>query len=181
MKWILIVLGSLVGLLLLGAVVLFAMGTSSDANRMTNSIVIHQKPEVVWQWITQPAKQKQWVSWLVEIRGDVKDQLAVGDKSTWIMEDRNNNNERLEITGVVKSVDAPHRIEVALTAPEGFRGTNVYTLTSLPDGSTRVDADSRYEFDNAFARFMTPVICWQAKKKMLDDENHLRTLAESAQ
>ena len=45
MKWILIVLGSLVALLLLGSVVLFAMGQGADANRITTTVVIHQKPE----------------------------------------------------------------------------------------------------------------------------------------
>jgi hypothetical protein len=181
MKWILIVLGSLFGLLVLGAVVLFAMGASSDANRMTSSIVIHQKPEALWPWLYQTGKVKQWVSWVVEIREERSGEPVVGGKATWVMEDRNNGNQRMEVTGVVKAVEPARRIEIGLSAPEGFRGTNIYTLTPLPDGSTRLDTDSRFEFDNAFARFMTPVICWQAKKKLMDDQNHLRTLVESAQ
>jgi uncharacterized protein YndB with AHSA1/START domain len=86
----------------------------------------------------------------------------------------------MEITGTVKAVDPPRRIEVDMVAPEGFKGHVIYTLTPLPDGSTRFDADSRYDFENGFARFMTPVICWQAKKKMIDDETHLRTLVEAS-
>ena len=184
MKWIMIVVGSLVGLLLLGGVVLFAMGMSPDANRMTSSIVIHQKPEVVWPWIYKADKVKQWVSWLVEIReegnADGKGEPYVGGKAVWVMEDRNNNNARMEITGTVKAVDPPRRIEIAMVAPEGFRGSTTYVLTPQPDGSTRFDSDSRFEFDNGFARFMTPVICWQAKKKMIDDLAHLRALVEAS-
>jgi uncharacterized protein YndB with AHSA1/START domain len=180
MKWILIVVASLVGLLLLGAAVLFAMGTGKDANRMTGSIVIHQKPEAIWPWLYHPEKVKRWVSWLEEIREDRSGEPMVGGKAVWVMHDPNNGNARMEITGVVQAVEPARRIEVALSAPEGFKGTNTYTLTPLPDGSTRLEYDSRYVFDNAFARFMTPVICWQAKKKMADDESHLRTLVEAA-
>jgi len=180
MKWIKIVLGSLLGLIVVCALVLFAMGTTRDANRMTNSIVIHQKPEVVWPWLYKTDKVKQWVSWLVEIREDGSGEPYVGGKAVWVMEDRNNNNARMEITGVVTGLEPGRRIQVALSAPEGFHGTNTYTLTTLPDGSTRLDSDARYDFENAFARFMTPVICWQAKKKMNEDMDHLRSLVENA-
>jgi uncharacterized protein YndB with AHSA1/START domain len=178
-KWILIVLGSLFGLLLLGAVVLLAMGAGPDANRMTSSIVMHQKPEAVWPWLYKPEKVKQWVTWLVDIREDGSGDPVVGRKAVWIMEDRNNGNMRMEITGTVKAVDPGRHIEVSLTAPEGFHGETSYTLTPLPDGSTRLDTDTRYTFDNGFARFMTPLVMWQARKKFVGDQDHLRALVES--
>jgi hypothetical protein len=31
-------------------------------------------------------------------------------------------------------------------------GTNVYTLTQLPGGTTRLESDSRYVFDSAVAQ-----------------------------
>ena len=52
-------------------------------------------------------------------------------------------------------------------------------LTEQPDGSTKVDSDSRYFLEDKFARFMTPLVCWQAKKKMVSDLDHLRTLLEN--
>jgi len=182
MKWILIVLGSLVGLLLLSAAVLFAMGTGADANRITTTVVIHQKPEAVWPWLYKADKVKQWISWLVEIRNEGSDngEPVVGGKSVWVMEDKNNNNARMEITGTIKAFEQARRIEVDMVAAEGFKGHVVYTLTPLPDGSTQLIEDSRYDFDNGFARFMTPLICWQAKKKMIDDQTHLRALVEAA-
>ena len=177
-KWILIVLGSLVGLLVLCLGVLLAMGASQDANRMTTSIVIHQKPEAVWPWLYKPDKVKQWVGWLIEIREEGSGEPMVGGKAIWVMEDRNNGNARMEITGTVKAIDPGRRLEIDMTAPEGFHGSTVYTLTALADGSTRLDTDSRFTFDNAFARLMTPLVMWQAKKKLVDDQGHMRSLAE---
>jgi uncharacterized protein YndB with AHSA1/START domain len=155
------------------------MGAGPDANRMTSSIVIHQKPEAVWPWLYKPDKVKQWVTWLVDIREEGSGEPVVGGKAVWIMEDRNNGNARMEITGIVKAVDPGRHIEIALSASEGFRGVASYTLTALPDGSTRLDTDSRYDFDNSFARFMTPMVLWQAKKKSVSDQDHLRSLVES--
>jgi uncharacterized protein YndB with AHSA1/START domain len=178
MKWILIVLGSLFGLLVLGVVVLLAMGSDKDANRMTSSIVIHKKPETVWPWLYKPDKVKQWVTWLVDIREEGSGEPVVGGKAVWVMEDRNNGNQRMEITGTVKAVDPGRYLDVVLTASEGFHGEASYTLTPLPDGSTRLDSDSRYVFENSFARLMTPMVMWQARKKMVDDQSHLRSLLE---
>jgi uncharacterized protein YndB with AHSA1/START domain len=180
MKWILIVLGSLFGLLILGAAVLLAMGTRADSNRITTSLVIHQKPEAIWPWLYESEKVKQWVTWLVEIHEEGHGEPTPGGKAVWVMEDRNNGNHRVEITGVVQSVERARRLQITMTAPEGFHGDNVYTLVPQPDGSTRLDTDSRFVFDSSLARLMTPLIRWQAKKKLVDDQNHLRALLEAA-
>ena len=63
--------------------------------------------------------------------------------------------------------------------PQTRSPSNVYMLTPLPDGSTRLDSDSRYVFEGAFARFMSPLIYWQAKKKMVADFEQLRARLES--
>jgi uncharacterized protein YndB with AHSA1/START domain len=178
MKWVKIAACVLAALIVLPLAGLAIANVGADSNRITASLVIHQKPEVVWPWLFKPDKVKQWVTWLVEIREKGEGEPAVGQSSVWVMEDRNNGNERIEITGTVESVEANRRIAVRLKAPEGFAGTSVYTLTPLPDGGTRLDSDSRYTFDNAFAHFMTPVICWQAKKKMLSDLETLRARLE---
>jgi uncharacterized protein YndB with AHSA1/START domain len=92
----------------------------------------------------------------------------------WVVEDPNNGNTRVEFTGIVEAVEPHRRIAIRLSAPGGFKGSNVYTLTPLPDGSTRLESESRYVFDSAFARFMSPLIYWQAKKKMQSDFEQLR-------
>jgi uncharacterized protein YndB with AHSA1/START domain len=149
-----------------------------DSDRIAVSVVLHQKPEVIWPWLFKPDKVKQWVTWLVEIREQGEGEPAVGQSAVWVMEDRNNGNARMEITGTVEAVEPYRRLAVQLKATEGFAGTSVYRLVPLPDGSTRLESDSRYRFDNAFACFMTPVICWQAKKKMWSDLETLRARVE---
>jgi uncharacterized protein YndB with AHSA1/START domain len=179
MKWVKIGLAVVAVLIILPVVAVAIMGFGGDSNRILASVVIHKKPEVVWPWIYKQDKVKQWVTWLVEIRENGTGEPAVGQSAVWVMEDRNNGNARMEITGTVEAVEPYRRLAVKLTSTEAFSGTSVYTLTELPDGSTRLDSDSRYHFDNGFARFMTPVICWQAKKKMDSDLQQLRSHVES--
>jgi uncharacterized protein YndB with AHSA1/START domain len=178
MKWVKAGLGVLAVLIVLPIVALAIAGAGADSNRIATSIVIHRKPEVVWPWIYKSDKVKQWVTWLVEIRENGEGEPAVGQSAVWVMEDRNNGNARMEITGTVEAVEPNRRIAVKMTSTEAFSGNTVYTLTALPDGGTRLDSDSRYHFDNGFARFMTPLICWQAKHKMESDLQRLRELVE---
>src|SRR5262245_10099321 len=179
MKWVKISLGSILGLILLACGGLAIAGMGRDSNRIYTSVVIHAKPEAVWPWLAKPDKVKQWVSWLVEIRQDTQGEPAPGQRSVWVREDRNNGNQRMPMIGTVESVEPHRRLAVSIKAEEAFQGTAVYILTDLGDGSTKLESDSRYTFDDGFARFMTPVVCWQAKKKMIGDLEHMRQLVEA--
>lgn len=179
MKWIKLSIASILGLIVLATAALAIAGLGADANRSISSVVIRQKPAAIWPWLYQADKVKQWVSWLVEIREDGVGDPVPGGKAVWVVEDPNNGNARMEITGTVVSVEPNRRLSASLSAPQGFTATSTYTLTERPDGSTLLESDSRYRFDNAFARFMTPLVLWQARKKMLSDMDHLRTLLES--
>src|SRR5436190_6831101 len=180
MKWIKIVLGSVLGLILLATAALAVAGMGADSNRMVTSIVIRQKPAAIWPWLYKPDKVKQWVSWLVEVHEEGVGEPMPGRKAVWVMEDRNNNNARMQITGVVDSVEPNRKLAISISAAELFHGTNVYTLTEQPDGSTLLESDSRYNRNNGFAKFMMPLVIWQARKKMLGDLDHLRTLVEAS-
>src|SRR6185295_11965917 len=61
MKWVLRIVGALVGLAVLAVLVLFALSKRPDAGKGEVSIEIAQPPAVVWAWITEPEKLKQWV------------------------------------------------------------------------------------------------------------------------
>jgi len=176
-KWTKIVLLTLTALIVLPVIGLAIAGMLPDADHMVASTVIRQKPENVWPWLYQKDKVMQWVSWLVEIR-EADGEPHVGKSGVWVMEDKNNNNARVEFTGTVTGIELHRRIDIDLVAPQAFKGHTTYTLTPLPDGSTRFDSDSRYVFENAFARFMAPLIYWQANKKMIADLQHLKTLVE---
>ena len=180
MKWIKIVLGSVLGLIILCTAALAVAGMGADANRSVTSVVIRQKPAAIWPWLYKPDKVKQWVSWLVEVHEEGAGEPMPGRKAVWVMEDRNNNNMRMQMTGVVDSVEPNRKLAISISALEAFHGTNIYTLIEQPDGSTKLESDSRYNFDNGFAKFMTPLILWQARKKMAGDMDHLRTLVEAS-
>lgn len=176
MKWVKLAALVLAVLILVPVVCLAIANAGADSNRITTSVVIHQKPEAIWPYLYQPDKVKQWVTWLVEVRGE--GEPAVGKNVVWVMEDKNNGGAKMEIAATVEAVEAQRRLALRLKAAEGFTGTNVYTLVPLADGSTRLESDGRYMFDNSFARFMTPLICWQAKKKMVGDLETLKTRVE---
>jgi len=178
-KWTKIVLLTLAALIILPVAGLLIAGALPDSDHMLTSVVIHQKPEAIWPWLYQPDKVKKWVSWLIEVREDGPGEPAVGRSGVWVMVDPNNGNTRVEFTGTVEAVELHRRIAIRLNAPDGFHGSTVYILTPLPDGSTRLDSDSRYVFESAFARFMSPLIYWQAKKKMVGDFEQLRARLEN--
>jgi uncharacterized protein YndB with AHSA1/START domain len=177
MKWIKLSIVSILGIILLATAALAIAGMGTNANRMRCSLVIRQKPAAIWPWLYEPDKVKQWVTWIVEVRSE--GEPVPGGKMVWVMEDRNNGNARMEIQAIVQAVEPGHKLAVELSATEAFRGTSTYSLTEQPDGSTLMVSDSQYRFDNAFARFMTPLVLWQAKKKMVSDMDHLRTLVEA--
>ena len=177
MRWIKFGILSIVGIIVLATAALAIAGSGSDANRLQCSLVIRQKPAAIWPWLYEAEKVKQWVTWIVEVRNEGPP--VAGSKMVWVMEDRNNGNARMEITAVAQTVEPERKLAVALSATEAFRGTSTYTLTVEPDGSTVLASDSRYTFDNGFAKFMMPLVIWQAKKKMLSDMGHLRTLIEA--
>ena len=179
-KWTKIVLLTLTAIIVLPVIALAIAGMLPGADHMVVSTVIKAKPEAIWPWLYEKQHVLQWVSWLVDVREDSAGEPAVGKSGVWVMEDQNNNNARVEFTGTVEAVERHRRIAIRLDAPGGFHGTTVYLLAPLPDGSTRFDSDSRYVFDSAFARFMSPLIYWQAGKKLVADQQHLKTLIEAS-
>ena len=178
MKWIKIVGSGLLGVIALCFVTLLIASSRPNANRMQVAVTIHQRPENVWPWLYEPDKLKRWVSWLVDVKAE-SGPPALGRRSVWVMQDRNNNNAPMEIASRVESVEPARKLEVDLSAKEGFTGNAAYVLTDLGNGQTRLESDAKYRFDNWFARLMTPVVLLAAEKKMKSDMDHLRALVES--
>jgi uncharacterized protein YndB with AHSA1/START domain len=180
MKWIVRLLGVVVVLIVLAVVVLAVMGMREGSDQLKASIEINRPAADVWPWITQPEKQKQWVSWLIDIKpvGEKKD--GVGARSIWVMEDKNNNNALMEITGEITASDPGKYVAVKLWVDGGFDGTASYTLVDLGGGKTRMESAGKYHFQSAFARLMTPLIMPQAAKKMNSDLLVLKEKVESS-
>jgi uncharacterized protein YndB with AHSA1/START domain len=178
MKWMAWAVGGLLGAVLLAMGVLFVLGRRADAGRIQTSVDVDRSPAEVWTWITEPEKEKAWVSWLVDVRRE--GQVQVGSRQTWVMEDRHNGNKRMEILAVSTAVEPGRLLSVQLSSPGVFTGDAVYTLTDLGNGRTRLSNDSRYRYAMAFARLLEPLITPSAKKKFAEDLARLKSLAEAA-
>ena len=119
------------------------------------------------------------MSWLLEIRSADPGREGVGTRRVWVMEDRNNNNQKMEIVAVVQEWDPPKTLTLSLDAPGGFRGRQTYRLTGVGDGRTQVEIDSRYQFDNWLAKLLEPLITPSANAKMARDVAELKRMVES--
>ena len=177
MKWVLIVLGGLVGLVVLAVIVLALMGTRKGAGHAALSVEINRPPEAVWPWLTEADKQKQWVSWLTEVRDLTPETRGVGKKMAWVMDDPN-MKKQVEIMGEIVAEEPGRMISVRLSADMGFDGVSTWRLTDL-GGRTRFDSEGTYHYHHWLARLMEPLVTPQARKKMVADTNTLIRLVES--
>jgi len=178
LKWIAIVLGTLLTLLAVAVAILLVLDFRKGAGTMTNSVVIDRPPAAVWPWITNADQQKKWVSWLVEIRPLTASTEGVGSRALWIMQDQNNNR-KMEITGEIIAVNPRQSVTVKLWSDGSFDGTSNYTLVDLGNGKTRMDATGTYRYQQSFARLLEPLITPQARKKMDADLQTLKSQVES--
>ena len=96
MKWVLRILGGLAGVLILGVAVLFAMSQRANAGKMRNSIELNAPAERVWAWVTEPDKLTQWVSWLVEVRGERASAPSPGGGSNGSSTERTQESSRCQ-------------------------------------------------------------------------------------
>lgn len=177
MKILLYGLAGFGALVVLALVALFLMGFRRSAGSMVSAIEINAPPDEVWLWVNEPARLKQWVSWLEEVRED-NALSGVGAKRTWVMNDPN-MKQNVEIQAEVTQFDPPRQLGVHLASKIGFTGDATYTLTDLGDGKTRLEAQGKFRYNHWFARLMEPVVTPQARKKQRADLETLKRKAES--
>lgn len=179
MKWILWIGGGLIGLLALGCAVLMVMGHRANAGRTSATADISASPAQVWQCIDQPDKLKQWISWLVEVRTP-NGSLApgAGAKRVFVMKDQNNGGMPMEIDGVYMKYQPPTEMQIAMSTPGAFEGTETYKLTDLGNGRTHIEVIGQYHYTVWMAQLFEPLITPAAQKKVDDDVARLKALAE---
>jgi len=178
MKWLLIVLGALLGLVVLCVIGLLLMGLRPGAGRSVHSVIVARPAADVWTWITEPERVKRWVSWLVEIRTTETGPPRAGMTEVWVMDDPNMKR-RIEIEGRITEVTPLQRLSVAIAMPGQFEGTTTYTLTEV-EGGTRLDTDGRFLYTHPLIRLLEPIVTPEADKKMRADLARLKSLAEAA-
>jgi uncharacterized protein YndB with AHSA1/START domain len=178
MKWVIRIAGSVFALLLIGVVVLLAMGHRAGAGQLHSSVDIAAPPAQVWTWLSDGDKMRQWVSWTVEVRNATPQFDAVGAKRVMVMKDENNGGELIQIETICTEYAPPARMKVALSSAGMFDGEQSYRLTDLGNGRTRLELNGTFHFGMWMARLMEPLITPGAQKKMDADLMQLKKLAE---
>lgn len=177
MKWILIVVGGIVGLIVLAILVLLTLGLRKDAGRMAGSVEIDRPPQEVWPYLTDADKLKQWVSWLSEVRDETPEIQGPGKKVVWIMDDPN-MKQKVEIHGEIVAEEPLRMSSVKLSSELGFDGLATWRLTDL-GGRTRFDSESSFRYRQWIPRLFEPLITPQARKKMQADAAKLKSVIEA--
>ena len=180
MKWLLYLGRGLVGLVVLAVVILLALGGGRGTSRLGASVDVDRPPEVVFAWITEPDRLREWVGWLVEIRPLTAPPLQSGAREIWVMEDRNNNNQRMEIETEIVEYRPNEAVTARLTAAEGFTGRVAYGLIPLGPDGTRLTYAADYDFHHWLAKLLNPVITRSAQQKLEEDLARLKQQAEAA-
>jgi uncharacterized membrane protein len=178
MKWILYVGGSIVALLVLAVVILLVLGARSE-QRIASSIEIDRPADTVFRWVSEPPRLRSWIGWLVEIRDVTPQQGQVGARQVWVMEDRNNNNARMEIAAEITTWQPGRALNARLNAPGAFTGAVDYGLEALGPNRTRLNYAMSYEYEHWLARLLEPIIARSARQKLEEDLARLKQRAET--
>ncbi len=179
MKWLLRILGGLVGLVILAVCVLWLLSRRPGAGTGEVSVEIARPPEVVWAWVTEPEKLKQWVGWLVAVESDSTSPRGVGHREVWVMNDPN-AKEQMRIPAVVTAEDPPRMGAARLEVPGGFVGDVSYTLADLGNGRTRLTQKSAFRYTNPVWALREPLVTPEGHKKQEAGCARLEAMAEAA-
>jgi uncharacterized protein YndB with AHSA1/START domain len=179
MKWVLYGLAGLGGLVAVAVVILLALGGGRGVGEYGTSVEIARPAPIVFTWITEPERVKSWVGWLVDIKRLTPETAGVGLREVWVMEDRNNNNQRMDIHQEVIRHEPNRLIESRLDVPGGFTGTVVMALEPLGDSRTRLTYRATIHYQHWLASLLEPVISRSARQKMVEDFERLRQKVEA--
>ena len=179
MRWLLYTAAAVGGLVVLAVGVLLVIGGGRGQGEFDASVDIARPAPVVFTWITEPERVKSWVGWMVDIRDLTPGRTGVGAREVWVMEDRNNNNQRMDIEAEVTRLEADRLLEARLSAPEGFTGTVTYQLEPLDANRTRLVYRGRFQYHHWLAKLLEPVITRSAQQKLEEDLDRLKQKAEA--
>jgi hypothetical protein len=179
MKWLLYAAAGVGALIVLAVVVLVAMGGGREEGRIEASVVVDRPAEVVFVWITEPQRVQSWVGWLVEIRNVTPEQGKVGARQVWVMQDRNNGNQPMNIDTEIVGYQPGRALSARLRAEGAFTGNVDYALEPLGPERTRLNYGMSYRYELWFAKLLEPVIRRSARNKLEEDLARLKEKAEA--
>jgi uncharacterized protein YndB with AHSA1/START domain len=178
MKWLGYVAAAIAGVVVVAVLVLLVLGARSD-HRIAGTVDIAQPPDVVFQWITEPQRLMAWVGWLVDVQMVTPAQEQVGARQVWVMEDRNNGNQRMNIEAEIVTYEPSQRLTARLSAADAFTGSVDYGLARLDATRTRLTYSMSYEYEQWFVKLLEPLIARAAQQKLDEDLARLKQRAEA--
>ena len=179
MRWILYLFASVVALVALAVIALLVIGGGRGEAEHVTSVDIARPASTVFRWITEPPRMKSWVGWMVDIQSLTPQTSGVGARHVWVMEDRNNNNQRMDIQSEVTRYESDRLLESRLHVPNGFAGTVTYQLEPLEPNRTRLTYRAAFKYDHWLAKLMEPLISRSAQQKLEEDLARLKQKAEA--
>ena len=179
MKWLMYVLAAIAGLFGIALIVLLFLGGGRGQGRYVHSIDISRPPATVFAWVSRPEKLKSWVGWMVDIRDLTPDRVGVGAKHGWVMEDRNNDDQRMDIEAEVTRYEPDRMVESRVQAAELFSGEVRYELEPMAASRTRLTYRASFQYEHWLAKLLEPVISRSAQHKLEEDMARLKQQIEA--
>jgi uncharacterized protein YndB with AHSA1/START domain len=179
MKWIMYLAVALVATVGLAVVALLIIGGGRGEGRFDTTIEIDRPAPVVFAWVTEAPRLKRWVGWLVDILELTPSIAGVGARNVWVMEDRNNNNQRMDIENAVVAHEPNRLLAARLDVPDGFTGDVRYELEALGPTRTRLTYRATFQYQHWLAKLLEPIISRSARQKLTEDLARLKQLAEA--
>jgi uncharacterized protein YndB with AHSA1/START domain len=181
MKWVVRILGGLMGLVVVLVAGLWLVGLRPEHGRATAEVEVARPAPEVFRWINDDELLKKWIGGLVELRrispGENGEQVGSRFRMSEVYQ-----GERVEMEMRVTGYEVNRSIEIegwSVGDPNnGFRETVKYTLTEQ-GGRTRLVMDGRANYYGFLPRLFEPLITPQAEKKLHDDLQRLKSLAEA--
>jgi uncharacterized protein YndB with AHSA1/START domain len=156
-----------------GLLALFiGLGLRPGANTARASLEIGRPAGEVWSWLHEPARLKIWVAGVLEVRQESP------TRQIWVMEDRNNNNARMEMSCDITEDDRPRRMKLHMTVANSFEGDTMVVLTPFGSARTKVELSGTFYFDDWLVKLMTPVAVYSTQQRMAEDLTSLKVELE---
>lgn len=143
-------------------------------HRNEHTIDIARPPSVVFPYLTEPERLKQWVGGLVTFDAVDGESARVGAQSRQVMVIR---GREWKLDGELTAFD-PYRLVQARMQGKGFTARTSYVLEPVESG-TRLTATVESEFSLLVGRLFGGLVSREAQKKLQADLARLEALVEA--
>jgi uncharacterized protein YndB with AHSA1/START domain len=181
MKWLVRILGGLIGLMILCLAGFWLAGIRPGHGHVVEEIVIDRPAPEVFRWLAEDDRVKKWIEGLEEVK-EVSKPAGGGEvgKKYWLVEYY--NGQRVEMEMVVTKFEKDHALSVLISSMgdpnNGFSETGDYTLTEQ-EGKTRLRFEVQTKYNGFVLRMLEPLITPRAREKLEEDLRRLKELAEA--